>query len=329
VRTARPPWIALVVTVSLVTAPVSHAAMAPAAAEPAAEEAADADSADTGDAEPAEAPEAGAPTESTDSTEDTPPAEGDETLAEAKRLYEQGKAHYEMLDYQAAIDAWTKAYAAVPQTERGEAIRNALVYNIAQAQEKAFEIDGDVTHLKQAKGLLERYLEGYVAMYGEDGDAAAEVEKVRGRIAELEARISDSDAGRGPSASDRRRAARAAERKRRAMALELLQKDEKLRTRYQKAKTFVIAGGVLTGVGAVSTVAGVGLATGDLGGSPRPGGWALAAVGFGAFVAGVVMLPIGAVRMKRVRKEALERVTVSAAPVAGRTFAGLALAGRF
>ncbi|RMG98248.1 MAG: hypothetical protein D6705_06505 [Deltaproteobacteria bacterium] len=260
------------------------------------------------------------------------PADGDTedsgSIDEAKRLYEEGKAHYEMLDYQAAIDKWTQAYALVPETERGQAIRNALVYNIAQAQEKAYELDGDVTRLKQAKGLLERYLEGYVAMYGEEGEAAAEVEKVRRRIAELEARIADNDAGRGPSASDRRRAARQAERKRRAMAVELLQKDAKLKRRYKKSKSFVIAGSVLLGVGGLATLTGIGIAQGDIG-RGRAGGWGLAAGGFGMFVAGVVLLPIGAIRMKKVRREALERVTVTAAPVAGRTFAGLAVSGRF
>ncbi len=278
-------------------------------------------------------PDAAAEEASAEAGDETAPgADADDgALAEAKRLYEEGKAHYEMLDYPAAIDKWTKAYALVPESERGRAVRNALVYNIAQAQEKAYDLDGDVTHLKQAKGLLERYLESYVEIYGEEDEAAEEVQKVRDRIAELDERIAANARGAGPSARERRRAARAAERKRRAMALELLQKDPKLHARYKKAKGLVAGGAALLGGGFLVTFAGVALVSAAREGRIEPraerAGTVIGVIGLTSMVAGAVLLPIGAVRAKKVRREALDRVTVT--PVAGRGFGGIALAGRF
>ena len=125
----------------------------------------------------------------------------DPALAEAQALYADGLTDYETFDYDLAIEKWKEALGrlreARPQTAEQEssvaAARNAIVYNIASAQEKAYAQDKDVARLKKARGLLERYVEEYVAAGGNDAD---ELSRARARIDELEEqRLAALDAG--------------------------------------------------------------------------------------------------------------------------------------
>ena len=115
----------------------------------------------------------------------------DPALAEAQALYADGLTDYETFDYDLAIEKWKEALGrlreARPQTAEQEssvaAARNAIVYNIASAQEKAYAQDKDVARLKKARGLLERYVEEYVAAGGNDAD---ELSRARARIDDAE-----------------------------------------------------------------------------------------------------------------------------------------------
>jgi hypothetical protein len=125
--------------------------------------------------------------------------DSDPALAQAQALYADGLTDYETLDYDLAIEKWKEALGrlreARPQSPEQEsmvaAARNAIVYNIASAQEKAYAQDKDVARLKKARGLLERYVEEYVAAGGNDAD---ELSRARARIDELGARIDDDEA---------------------------------------------------------------------------------------------------------------------------------------
>lgn len=131
------------------------------------------------------------------SAPDPAPA-ADPALDEAQALYADGLTDYETLDYDLAIEKWKEALGrlreARPQSPEQEssvaAARNAIVYNIASAQEKAYAQDKDVARLKKARGLLERYVEEYVAAGGDDAD---ELSRARARIDELGARIDDAE----------------------------------------------------------------------------------------------------------------------------------------
>ncbi len=120
-------------------------------------------------------------------------AAADDPLAAAESLYNKGRASFETADYLKAIELWTEAYGLVDDTPENAAIKAALIYNIASAQEKAYDIDTDVAHLRQAAVLLETYARSVPAMYGDGPDADAELEKVQTRLDELQARIEEAE----------------------------------------------------------------------------------------------------------------------------------------
>lgn len=132
----------------------------------------------------------------------------DPALVEAQALYADGLTDYETFDYDLAIDKWKEALGrlreARPQTPAQEssvaAATNAIVFNIASAQEKAYAQDQDVARLKKARGLLERYVEEYVAAGGND---EGELSRARARIDELGARIDEAE--KNSAAADERR----------------------------------------------------------------------------------------------------------------------------
>ena len=116
---------------------------------------------------------------------------GDADLEQAKQLYEKGKAKYATFDYNGAIDLWTEAYATIP--EDADWIRNRMVYNIATAQQLAYDVDRDVGHLRQAVMLLEQYVIRYERLHDEGPQTQAEVDKARERIEALRQRIERAD----------------------------------------------------------------------------------------------------------------------------------------
>ncbi len=112
-------------------------------------------------------------------------------MAEAEALYKQGRASFETANYLDAIDQWTQAYALVEDVPENASTKAALIYNIASAQEKAYSIDTDITHLRQAVVLMETYAQSVPALYGEGPQGDAEASRVQARLAELRARIEE------------------------------------------------------------------------------------------------------------------------------------------
>jgi hypothetical protein len=267
---------------------------------------------------------------------DVAPAEdtSDPALAEAQSLYTEGLTHYETLDYDLAIDQWKRALGRLrdAKTETPEqaagvaAARNAIVYNIARAQEKAFDQDHDVARLKKAKGLLEVYVGELAATETE------EIAKANARIEELAARIE------------------AAEKK-----AEKAAPPPKVEPRTDRAPQKPRGRG-LVGGGAAMLVTGLGLVAGGVTAGVLMSGRAedrlpeldeladedarrdeiargkrgdvmliaFAVSGGALAIGGAAMLAVGAVRMKTSR--ASQR---AAMPLLGPGFAGVALRGRF
>jgi tetratricopeptide (TPR) repeat protein len=280
-----------------------------------------------------------------------PDADGTDPLTESKGLYQDGKSKYDLFDYDGAIDAWSKAYAVVPESEDARPIRNALVFNLAVAQRKAFDLDGDVTRLKKAKLLIERYLKEYQQLYGIDPNTAEETAESRAKLAEIEALLAEREAKPepvpppgpttepeptpepGPTAPVVDEAA------------------------VKKARTLLIAGGVVAGLGLVTgaVVGGLGAAQGQAaedeiidnplqlgttratriadGRNANTLAIAGAAAGGALLVVGVIVLGVGAAKLKRAKAGDAQARKLHLAPVAtahaGGSYGGLSFGGRF
>jgi hypothetical protein len=121
-----------------------------------------------------------------------PEAAEDPALAEAKSLYEQGKIKFETGEFEVALSLWKRAFAILPDGEETRTMRHALVYNIAEAHSRAYEISRNPTHLRTAKVLLEDYRADHRAFYGDEPEAVKERTEVDDRIAELDKKIAAS-----------------------------------------------------------------------------------------------------------------------------------------
>lgn len=124
------------------------------------------------------------------------PAEAGDPLTTAQQLYDRGRAKFETADYRAAIELWTEAYATVPDTPQGNQVKVLLIYNLATAREKAFDVSRDPGELRQAQILLRNFEQSIVALYGEGEEAEAERVKVQERIAALDGRLAEHEAAR-------------------------------------------------------------------------------------------------------------------------------------
>jgi tetratricopeptide (TPR) repeat protein len=127
-----------------------------------------------------------------------PEGEGDDPQREAREqnldmareLHGQAQTRYEMFDYEGAIEAWMEAYRMLRNDESATSIRNAIVFNIATARLKAYEVDKDVQHLQQAVLLLRKYLKDYTNLNADAENMDEETEKIRQKLEELNAMIS-------------------------------------------------------------------------------------------------------------------------------------------
>ena len=125
---------------------------------------------------------------------DAEPAAEDPALTEAKGLYKEGEIKFQTADYEEALALWKRAFAILPDGDEHRSIRHALVYNIAEAHSRAYEVSRNPTHLRKAKILLDTYRADHRALYGDDPDAVKERSEVDDRIAELDKKIAASEA---------------------------------------------------------------------------------------------------------------------------------------
>lgn len=237
-------------------------------------------------------------------------------------LYAEGTGKYATADYEGAIELWTQAYTLVPSTVEYREIKADLMWDIATAREKSFDVDGEVSHLKQAEILLQNYLADLTSIITDEAALATERERVEDKLESIRAKISDASGDPGPEPEP-------------GPAGEL-----------PSGRPLLITGGVLAGVGVAGLgVAAAGMAIGSgandisdldpddidgrreqfdrgrLGNGLAIGG----GIAGGVFlVTGVALLAVGARREK-----ARTGMALLPAPTFGRDHLGLGLTGRF
>ena len=274
-----------------------------------------------------------APPEDEESAEVESPAEAEpvpedeDPLDEAKRLFEEGAGKFETADYAGAIEAWTRAYSIVPNLPDYAATKAKLIANLASAQERAYAVDKETSHLNQAKILLESYQEAIPAIYTSTIEKEKEQAWVEDRLEKIDAELQ--------AAAEREAAAEEDQR----------QSEKTL----EPGQGMIVTGAVLTGLG----VAGLGvmvtgmvigngandiddIPTNDLNAREarfdrgRMGNALALAGGLGGAVlvgTGVALLAVG-VKKKRAAGEE-EKPEVSVVPALAPGFAGVGLSGRF
>jgi len=216
-------------------------------------------------ADPTAAPGAEAAPVGDDASE-TPDEPKNEVREEAIALYRAGASLYSAADYVGAIDKFTQALAL---TSGGEAsfdadTRGLLLFNLATAHDRAYNVDADVTHLRQAKELLERIVRegaahGYSAALVDQSSEA--LERVTARLDEIEAAQAKEEAAKAEA--DRQAKAEAEAR-------------EADRPDPNAGRGLIIGGAAMTGLGVASSaiwIAGVAIgsrATGEVEDSVLP-----------------------------------------------------------
>ncbi|WAS95855.1 hypothetical protein [Nannocystis punicea] len=278
------------------------------------------------------------------------PAKGSEELnAKISALAQEAQTRFETADYAGAIELWTQAYAALPNEPAYDKRRNVLAYQIAQACVEAYTLDPQLVYLRKAERLFDNYLKTISA---KDKTTTAKVQgtldELREKIRVAEEREAEKQAAEATEAgggdAEARLAAEKASQARDAEARrEAAERDAK------RSRRLTIAGGALTGVGAIALgVMAYGLARGarvdrdgeaakadgvtdpavyrDLlaqGTAANTLAIATAVVGGVLVVTGIGLLGAGAAGQQRARRE------LGLAPTWLRGGAGLVLQGRF
>jgi hypothetical protein len=124
------------------------------------------------------------PEEITEASE--PPSD---PVAQAQRLFDAGAVKYETADYIGAIELWTEAFGLVPSVPEYASVKARLIANIAAAQERAYSVDKQVSHLNQAKILLERYRGALPDIYVDEVEREKELAWVDERVSKIDAEL--------------------------------------------------------------------------------------------------------------------------------------------
>lgn len=103
--------------------------------------------------------------------------------ADPEALFREGSALFDAADYDGAVEKFTGALSVLPK-DANPKTRLMLLFNIATAHEKQFSIDRDVTHLRQALTLYERYKEyaQETGDLGEELDIEVRIARVRKKV---------------------------------------------------------------------------------------------------------------------------------------------------
>lgn len=266
------------------------------------------------------------------SASEPPPAE--DPLARAKELHRDADTAYNTADYEGAIEAWKKAFKALPNTAEANPYRSLIQYNIAAAYEKLFKLRGDVEYLKQARDLLERFEASIDETYAAAPEAGEqERAQVKEKLAKIERMITEAQSKPQPDGPVQ------PDKPPQGGSTTKTPDDGPKNT---AGRGLLIGGGVALGLG---VAAGAGMAAAMVVGSRANdlGGLADDALGkretqfdrgrranTGAIVAGVLGLALLATGAALVGVGAKRRARgVALTPSFGRGFAGASLGGRF
>ena len=113
----------------------------------------------------------------------------DPAVAQAQLLFEQGLDSFETADYIGAIELWTRAYGIVQEQGLDGLIMAKLIANLASAHERAYKIDASVSHLHQAKILLEDYHAAIEEIYASPAERDKEFAWVAERMERIDAEL--------------------------------------------------------------------------------------------------------------------------------------------
>ncbi len=282
------------------------------------------------------------------------PAEaGDEdpALSEAKKLYKDGEIKFQTADYEDALVLWKQAFAILPDGDEHRAIRHALVYNIAEAHSRAYEVSRNPTHLRKAKILLENYRADHRNLYGDEPEAVTERAEVDDRIAELDKKIADSEAAgeaAAPLADDGGAATTTTEPEpepepepqpqpkpltpRQQWDADI-KADPVLGPKWQVGNRRVVGGAIMTGIGGIFALVSLAAfasapAAEEFTGALYATGGVTGAIALGLMIPGGILIGTGVAKRKQVL-EAKPRPLARLAPVLGPNNYGVGFVGRF
>lgn len=264
------------------------------------------------------------------------PSEAAPDLTEVRDLYERGKAKFDTFDYKGAVELWTLVYSKLGDSAVERQIRNDVIYNIAMAQERGFELDNDITHLRQAVALLRKYVDEYKTLYQATPEGRKEVAGVEARIAELEQQITRAT-GESPPAPEELEADTLEPAEpvpppvvpKSVQVREILRKDPVIGRQYKMGRNMVVAGAVTMGIGGALFLTFIGWrATVALIDQPvGVGEIVIASVGGSLVVTGAVLLGVGVPTRRKAIRTAESRVVW--APTFGPHGGGMTAAMRF
>ncbi|MBK8715081.1 MAG: hypothetical protein IPN32_10065 [Deltaproteobacteria bacterium] len=192
---------------------------------------------------PAEPAETLAPEPAAEVTPEPAVADAADPAVELSRAhFRRGLAAYEAGDYGEAVTHWTQAHALMATEPELNAARHVLELDLGQAHVRAFERDGDRTHLATARPLLE----GFVAWVDRPQHALTTAERDdRARAISMLARIDIEGAAVIPAPTPTAPDARAKPRTARTDAPALDRR---------QAGRMMIAGGVVLGLGVAAAI---------------------------------------------------------------------------
>lgn len=116
----------------------------------------------------------------------TPAPAPDPDRVEAQRLFDRGSDAYNLGNFEAAIESFERAYELTQA--------NALLYNIAQAYTKLFEVDRDPARLRKAKVMFLNFAKIAEATQGDPRDARLRITQIDEQLADVAARQAEARA---------------------------------------------------------------------------------------------------------------------------------------
>jgi hypothetical protein len=145
-----------------------------------------------------------APPESTEApaaAQPTEPAEPD--LGEAKRLFDEGTARYDAADFSGAIEVFTLALSELRKQGVSDfRIRGLLLFNIGRTHMRAYGIDEEIGHLRQAKSIFTSFIDE--AESHPDEVDAADIEEAKAQLLEIDRLLAADSSEPAPQGKPKR-----------------------------------------------------------------------------------------------------------------------------
>jgi hypothetical protein len=113
----------------------------------------------------------------------------DDRIARARQLYDEGEDRFATADYTGAIELWGRAFASLPDTTDTGRIKALLIYNLATAHERAYDISDELGHLRQARSLMQNYADSIPSLFVATAEADDERDKITARLNQIARKI--------------------------------------------------------------------------------------------------------------------------------------------